>query len=118
MFEFAFNFFEFLNFILILSIFSTSSLIVINSNDKYDVVASTLFLNRKKLKYPILAGYFGIILLFAGKFLFTLNVGIISELMLQLILISGLFFILFLIYRVHNAIYTSMKFNAEIQKKK
>lgn len=114
--EYVFISYNIMNFILLFAIFSTCSLIYINSKEKYDIVASTLFLKRNKLKNPFLAGYFGIILLFAGNFLFTINMDIFSEPILQVMGISGLILIFFLIYRVHNIIYVTMKDNAKMYK--
>lgn len=114
MFEFTYDFVEFIKFILIFCIFSTCSLIFINSKEKYDVVVSTLFLKRETLKNPFFAGYFGIILLFTDNYFSSLKIDMVSELFLHLISIFGLSLILFLIYRIHIIIYASMKLNAKM----
>lgn len=116
MFEFTFNFFQIINFMLIFAIFSICSLIYINSKQKYDVVASILFLKRDKLKNLFFVGYLGIILLFTGNFFSSLSMGLISE-FLDFFVIFGLILILVLIYRIHLIIYTSMKLNAKIYEK-
>lgn len=111
--DFIYFMFEILNIILIFAIFTTFSIIFYNTKNKYDVIASTLFLKRKTLKKTILTGYLGVMLSVAGNFIFILNMDIDGFLgmLVQIVKILGLYMILYMAFRIYTTINMSRQMN-------